>query len=88
MDAEIEEIVQTIGSQEALIVGPDSLVLHNRLKSQNNNLRLHRLPDLPTSITDALFSMAQKAHERQGARLEPYQGPIYLRKSEAEENQR
>ena len=88
MDAEIEEIVQTIGSQEALIVGPDSLVLHNRLKAQDNNLRLHRLPDLSSSITDALFSMAQKAYERQEAQLEPYQGPIYLRKSEAEENQR
>lgn len=88
MDAEIEEIVQTIGSQEALIVGPDSLVLHNRLETQDNSLRLNRLPDLSSSITDALFSMAQKAHEMQEAPLEPHQGPIYLRKSEAEENQR
>lgn len=88
LDAEIEEIAQSIGSQEALIVGPDSLALYDRLKAQDSNLRLNRLPDLSTAITDALFSMAQKAHERQEKPLEPYQGPIYLRKSEAEENQR
>lgn len=88
LDAEIEEIAQSIGSQEALIVGPDSLALYDRLKAQDSNLRLNRLPDLSTAITDALFSMSQKAHERQEKPLEPYQGPIYLRKSEAEENQR
>lgn len=88
MDSEIEEIVKKIGSHEALLVGPDSLPLHDRLKAQDNSLRLNRLPNLSSSITDALFAMAQKAHEGQEKPLEPCQGPIYLRKSEAEENQR
>lgn len=81
-DTKIEALVQKIGSQEALIVGPDSQSLYDRLKGQNQTLKLCLLPNLSSSITDALFAMARNAHKNQEKPLEAYQGPIYLRKAE------
>lgn len=83
-DIGIEEIAQQIRAEDqVLIVGPDSEALLERLKSFNPDLKLCRFPSLSSSITDALFTLGSKATKS----LEPYEGPIYLRKSEAEENQ-
>ncbi len=84
-DIGIEGIAQQLDeNDQALIVGPDSEILLDRLHSFNPSLHLYRFPSLTTSITDALFSMGSKTTKA----LEPYEGPIYLRKSEAEENQK
>ena len=84
-DISIEEIAQQLDeNDQVLIVGPDSEALLNRLQDFNPSLHLCRFPSLTSSITDALFSMGSKATKT----LEPYEGPIYLRKSEAEENKK
>lgn len=84
-DIGIEEIAQQLDEKDqVLIVGPDREALLNRLQDFNPSLHLYRFPSLTSSITDALFSMGSKATKT----LEPYEGPIYLRKSEAEENQK
>lgn len=84
-DIGIEEIAQQLDeNDQVLIVGPDSEALLNRLQDFNPSLHLCRFPSLTSSITDALFSMGSKATKT----LEPYEGPIYLRKSEAEENKK
>lgn len=84
-DIGIEEIAQQLDEKDqVLIVGPDSEALLNRLQDFNPSLHLCRFPSLTSSITDALFSMGSKATKT----LEPYEGPIYLRKSEAEENKK
>lgn len=84
-DIGIEEIAQQLDeNDQVLIVGPDSEALLNRLQDFNPSLHLCRFPSLTSSITDALFSMGSKATKT----LEPHEGPIYLRKSEAEENKK
>ena len=84
-DIGIEEIAQQLDeNDQVLIVGPDSEAFLNRLQDFNPSLHLCRFPSLTSSITDALFSMGSKATKT----LEPYEGPIYLRKSEAEENKK
>lgn len=84
-DIGIEEIAQQLDeNDQVLIVGPDSEALLNRLQDFNPSLHLCRFPSLTSSITDALFSIGSKATKT----LEPYEGPIYLRKSEAEENKK
>ena len=85
LDIGVEEISRHLTNEDnILIVGPDSETLLHALKKFNPNLQVSRFPHLTTSITDALFSLGNKATEN----LAPYQGPIYLRKSEAEENQK
>lgn len=85
LDIGVEEIIHHITNEDnVLIVGPDSEALFNALKNCNPSLQVNRFPHLTTAITDALFSLGSKATEN----LAPYQGPIYLRKSEAEENQK
>ena len=84
-DIGIAEIAQQIKPEDQiLVVGPDSEALLEGLKKFNPSLNLSRFPSLTTSITDALFTLGSKATKS----LEPYEGPIYLRKSEAEENQK
>lgn len=87
LDIGIEDITKFLSdNSQILIVGPDKQVLFNRLKEHNPQLNVYLFQNITSSITDALFSMAQKAQENNDKTLEPYQGPIYLRKSEAEEN--
>ena len=85
LDIGVEEIAHHLTNEDnVLVVGPDSEALLNALKNCNPSLQVSRFPHLTTSITDALFSLGNEATDN----LAPYQGPIYLRKSEAEENQK
>lgn len=87
LDIGIEDIAKYCSNETPiLIVGPDKQSLHNRLHDFNPLLNLNLFNDLTSSITDALLSLAQKSFENKDKPLEPYEGPIYLRKSEAEEN--
>lgn len=87
LDIGVEDIAKDLSvDSHILIVGPDKQLLFDRLREYNPQLHICLFQNLSSSLTDALFSMALKAHENGGKNLEPYEGPIYLRKSEAEEN--
>lgn len=86
LDIGIEDIAQRIAADDnILIVGPDSTALLERLRDFNPSLHLNRFPCL-TTIADTLLSMGSEAFESAEQPLPPCDGPVYLRKSEAEEN--
>lgn len=87
MDLEIDEIIGQIKEKSnILLVGPDRHPLYERLKSTKSDLDIKFFPQIDSSIGDALLYLGNQAFEKNTPSLESYQGPVYLRKSEAEEN--
>ncbi|WP_191013654.1 tRNA (adenosine(37)-N6)-threonylcarbamoyltransferase complex dimerization subunit type 1 TsaB [Treponema zioleckii] len=65
------------------IVGPDAEIFATELKNTNQNLNIVFLKSQP-SPEKALFELTEKMIENNAPSLNDYDGPIYLRKSEAE----
>lgn len=78
-----EEIIKCAGSTEpALICGPDAQMFYTIAYSLNPSL--HTIFSQPAT-TDALFANAENAIAQKKPPLKDFDGPVYLRASEAEE---
>lgn len=84
-DTTAEKIIQKIGKTERniLTVGPDAAAFAEILKSTKPSLSVVSCPFQPTP-TDTLFALAEKMMENKTEPLKDYDGPVYMRKSEAE----
>jgi len=69
-----------------LIVGADSKNLFEKLTLLDPNFQSTIFMGTPLSTTSSLFEMAEYSKTNNINILKDYDGPIYLRKSEAEEN--
>lgn len=70
-------------SRKILLCGPDSAVFAEELKKIDSSLNLTVYTSQPCP-TDSLFTIAEKMIEEKKEPLADYDGPVYLRKSEAE----
>jgi len=85
-EAVAEKLLGLINKQtdkKILLCGPDSKIFTDELKKINSNLKLvvYNSEPLPT---ESLYEIAEKMIEEKKEPLQDYDGPVYLRKSEAE----
>ena len=85
-DYEISEITDALkNSKEIIVCGPDAKVFIEAVKKElNDSLILNTEFDIPS--TESLFAIAEKMIEGKEKPLSEYEGPEYMRASEAEEN--
>lgn len=78
-DTSVEAVLSNIEDHETVItVGPDASLFANALQEKNSTISVICTTTQPPA-TDALFELAKKMPA-----LQEYEGPAYLRKSEAE----
>ncbi len=86
-DTNVEEVLAEIKksgeSKKILTVGPDAASFAEILKKADASLDVKAAKVLPYT-TDVLFDLAEKMIVENAAPLEDYEGPDYMRKSEAE----
>jgi len=83
-DTTAEKVAEFIkNKQEVLIVGPDSRLFRDELLKINPDLNLLCFTTECLS-TNVLFEMAESKLEKNEPSMQDYDGPEYLRKSEAE----
>ncbi|MBO5137200.1 MAG: tRNA (adenosine(37)-N6)-threonylcarbamoyltransferase complex dimerization subunit type 1 TsaB [Spirochaetaceae bacterium] len=85
-DATPEQIGTWLPDQESvLLVGPDGLKLKEKIEKLAFKTKVYCFDAHKTLPTDVIFIMAEKLCKEGKPALQPYEGPVYLRKSEAEE---
>ena len=85
-DVSPEEIALWIENQDqVLITGPDAKMLKNSLDSLNKGLSVFCFQDIVPCATEGMFTIGYNMLSHGKTPMEDYEGPIYLRKSEAEE---
>mgnify|MGYP002624449276 CR=1 FL=1 len=83
-DTTAENVVKKLDkNKKILLAGADALIFKEELKKINSDLNLTAFESQP-SPTDSLFTLAEKMIEEKKDPLADYDGPVYLRKSEAE----
>ena len=83
-DTTAEKVAKKLdASKKILLCGPDAAVFAEELKKINESLNLTVYPSQPL-CTESLFTIAEKMIEQKKEPLADYDGPVYLRKSEAE----
>ena len=83
-DTTAEKVAKKLdASKKILLCGPDAAVFAEELKKINPNLNLPVYPSQPL-CTESLFTIAEEMIEQKKEPLADYDGPVYLRKSEAE----
>lgn len=83
-DTNTEEVLKNLDAEESvLIVGQNADVFAEMLRSLAPTLDI-RCFKFQLPATDALFSLAEEKIAKKEAPLEDYDGPEYMRKSEAE----
>lgn len=83
-DWEISEIAENLKSLEKVIIsGPDSALLKEALLENGTKTTL-LTPAINSVYTDALFQIAESKIAANEEPLKDYDGPVYLRASEAE----
>lgn len=70
-------------SKKILLCGPDAKVFANELKKIDSSLKLTVFDSQPVP-SESLFTIAESMIEQKIEPLADYDGPVYLRKSEAE----
>ena len=70
-------------SKKILLCGPDAAVFSEELKKIDSSLNLVVYASQPVP-SDSLFTIAESMIEQKKEPLADYEGPVYLRKSEAE----
>ena len=70
-------------SKKILLAGPDAALFAEELKKISSDFNLIVYPSQPCP-TDSLFAIAETMIEQKKEPLADYDGPVYLRKSEAE----
>ena len=83
-DYEIEAVLASLkGVQEAVCTGPDAKRFKDAAEQSGSGTKLYAL-DFSECTTDALFALAEQKIAKGEKPLADYDGPLYLRASEAE----
>ena len=83
-DTTAEKVAKKLdASKKILLCGPDAAIFAEELKKINDSLNLTVYPSQPL-CTETLFTLAEEMIEQKKEPLADYDGPVYLRKSEAE----
>ena len=83
-DYEIEQITAILSKLDKFIIaGPDCFKFNNLIKEEIDSKKIVMANTLQVT-TDALFILAEKEIELNNKPLQDYDGPVYLRASEAE----
>lgn len=86
-DYPVENIVSKISEfsndEEFWILGPDNKKLQEQLSSQDKNHKFFA-PEISFNTAESILKIAEKKIENNEKPLEDYDGPVYLRASEAE----
>ena len=85
-DYTVEKIIELINknsSQNVLICGTDSELLHEKIKDELNNFNIYTVK-FEINTTDQLFKILNDKIKKNEPPLNDYDGPVYLRASEAE----
>ncbi len=83
-DYEIEKIVSNVEAFDTMLIcGPDCKKLADQLKSSLPEKK-YLLPSTPAMTAEALISITENMIENGKPALQDYDGPVYLRASEAE----
>lgn len=83
-DHPVEKIMQAISSlDKLLIVGPDSQKLKEIISKENSNIKIFCQNYQPISV-ESLFYISEEKIKKNDPPMEDYDGPVYLRASEAE----
>lgn len=83
-DTTAEKILGSLEKdKEIILAGPDAKVFGDELRNLDPNLKIIFTRFQPPT-TESLFEIAEKMIEQKKSPLADYDGPVYLRKSEAE----
>ena len=83
-DSSIDEILNEIDPEnDVLVVGPDADIFVNMVKDKTPLYGIHYF-DFKSDCTESLFQIAEKMIADKKEPCAEYEGPVYLRKSEAE----
>jgi len=83
-DHPVEKIMQAISSlDKLLIVGPDSQKLKEIISKENSNIKIFCQNYQPICV-ESLFYITEDKIKKNDPPLHDYDGPVYLRASEAE----
>ena len=83
-DTTAEKILENLEKdKEIILAGPDAKVFGEELKNLEPNLKIIFTKFQPLA-TESLFEIAEAMIEQKKSPLADYDGPVYLRKSEAE----
>lgn len=83
-DWDTEVVIKSVKKLKKLIVcGPDAEKLKNLIKENNKKIKIYT-PKTNIITSEALFSIAENMIENNQAPIKDFDGPLYLRASEAE----
>ena len=83
-DYEIEKIIEAVEKLDSLVIcGPDAEKLCGKLKSVYSDKHF-LLPSVPAQTGEALIKITEGLIEKKAEPLKDFDGPVYLRASEAE----
>lgn len=85
-DYTVEKIIELMkekSSQNVLICGTDAELLHEKIKDELNNFNIYTVK-FEVNTTDQLFKILEEKIKKNEPPLNDYDGPVYLRASEAE----
>lgn len=77
------KLKELVSDESIFVTGPDAGIFSEKLREIDNSLKLSYIEN-QIDVTKSLFRMAEKAIENKESPMKDYDGPIYLRKSEAE----
>ncbi|WP_407428542.1 tRNA (adenosine(37)-N6)-threonylcarbamoyltransferase complex dimerization subunit type 1 TsaB [Treponema sp.] len=83
-DTTAEKVAEKLNTdKKILLCGPDAVIFTDELKKLNASFNITVFPSQPL-CTESLFTIAEEMIEQKKEPLADYDGPVYLRKSEAE----
>lgn len=87
MDAELSKIISFLDPEEnILVVGPDSSYFVQRIRDEYPHLTVNTFENHYTGAGSVLLEIGNKMFLNKEKGLQEYEGPVYIRPSEAEEN--
>lgn len=85
MDAQLSDVIKFLDAEEnILVVGPDAELFAENAIGLNPNLKITTFGKTTESCGKALLELANKKFLNNDKSLEEYEGPVYIRPSEAE----
>ena len=86
VDAELEEILNLLDPEERILaVGTGAALFADCAHTAVPQYSISTFPTLQYDYTEQILYLAQKKHAAKEKPLEEYEGPVYIRPSEAEE---
>ena len=84
-DYEVEKIISAVKDFDKLFIcGPDAAKLCEILSSKISDKKEYLLSEVPAQTAEALVKIAEELIEKKAEPLKDFDGPVYLRASEAE----